>query len=109
MRLATGIALAGVGLIFTTWGQAACPVGSHSWVDQWGNQICRRMDTGQTTTIQGSPSDCPTGTHPWLDKWGNSICKGFNDGQQYHDTSKGCPTGSHSWVDDWGNRICKFF
>lgn len=103
------VTLAGVGMIFAFPVLAACPTGSHPWVDQWGNQICRQMDTGQTSTIQGSTSNCPTGTHPWVDKWGNSICRGINGGPQYHDTSKGCPAGSYPWIDDWGNNVCKAF
>lgn len=88
---------------------AACPVGSYPWIDQWGNQICKRFDSGQTTTIQGSTQNCPTGTHPWVDEWGNAICKSFQGNQQYYDTSKGCPAGTYPWVDDWGNRVCKRF
>jgi hypothetical protein len=28
----------------------ACPIGSFPSVDNWGNQICKGLDTGQTTT-----------------------------------------------------------
>ena len=87
---------------------ADCPVGSYEWTDQWGNKICKRFDTGATTSIQGSKENCPVGTNLWTDKWGNKICKDFNTGKQYYDTSKGCPTGSYPWTDDWGNPICKF-
>ncbi len=86
-----------------------CPVGSFPWVDQWGNQICKRSDSGRTTTIEGSLDKCPTGTYPWVDSWGNHICRSFQGGGQFYDTSKGCPTGTYPWVDDWGNPVCKRF
>ncbi len=86
-----------------------CPVGSHPWVDQWGNRICKRFDSGQTTTIEGSLDKCPTGSYAWVDSWGNRICKSFEGGGQFYDTSKGCPTGTYPWVDDWGNPVCKRF
>jgi hypothetical protein len=60
-------------------------------LDNWGNQICKTLDTGQTTTIQGSVENCPIGTHPWVDAWGNKMCQSFNGGAQYYDTSGGCP------------------
>lgn len=90
-------------------GQASCPIGSHEWIDQWGNRICRRIDTGQTTTIRGSTENCPMGTHPWVDSWGNKICKSFDGVKEFHDTSQGCPIGSHPWPDQWGNSSCRRF
>ena len=86
-----------------------CPIGSYAWVDNWGNQICKRFNGGSTSVIEGSRQNCPTGSHPWVDNWGNSICKSFSGNQQYYDTSRGCPTGSFEWVDNWGNAVCKFF
>jgi hypothetical protein len=86
-----------------------CPIGSFPGVDNWGNQICKSFDSGQTTTIQGNLQNCPTGTHPWVDNWGNQICQSFNGGTQYYDTSGGCPIGSHPWVDNWGNQVCRQF
>jgi hypothetical protein len=56
----------------------ACPIGSFPSLDNWGNQICKTLDTGQTTTIQGSVDNCPIGTHPWVDNWGNKICQSRN-------------------------------
>jgi hypothetical protein len=53
----------------------ACPVGSFPSVDNWGNQICKTFDFGQTTTIQGSIENCPVGKHPWTDNWGNKIAR----------------------------------
>ena len=88
---------------------AACPVGSYEWVDNWGNRICKRFDTGQPATVEGTLSQCPVGTHPWVDSWGNRVCQSFNDRQRYYDTSRGCPVGSYEWVDKWGNKVCKFF
>jgi hypothetical protein len=76
-------------------------------LDNWGNQICKTLDTGQTTTIQGSVENCPIGTHPWVDAWGNKMCQSFNGGAQYYDTSGGCPIGTYQWVDNWGNKICR--
>jgi hypothetical protein len=87
----------------------ACPIGSFPSVDSWGNQICKTLDTGQTTTIQGSVENCPIGTHPWVDNWGNKICQSFTGGAQYHDTSGGCPIGAYQWVDNWGNKVCRQF
>ncbi len=95
--------------VVSTPGHAACPIGSFPWVDAWGNSICKNFETGQTPTIQGSPSRCPVGTHPWVDQWGNQICKAPGGNQQYFDTSKGCPVGTYPWVDNWGNKVCKFF
>jgi hypothetical protein len=87
----------------------ACPIGSFPSVDNWGNQICKTLDTGQTTTIQGSVENCPVGTHPWVDTWGNKICQSFTGGSQYYDASGGCPIGMYQWVDNWGNKICRSF
>lgn len=89
--------------------EAACPTGSYALVDNWGNQICKTFDTGETRSIQGSTSRCPIGSHPWVDEWGNQICKAFQGGQQYYDTSKGCPIGMYPWVDNWGNSVCRRF
>ena len=86
-----------------------CPAGSHPWVDDWGNRICRKLGSGQTTTIEGSTKQCPTGTYSWVDEWGNRTCKSFQGNTQYYDTSKGCPVGSHPWTDSWGNAVCKKF
>jgi len=83
-----------------------CPAGSSPWIDEWGNKICKRLDSGQTTTVQGSLKNCPTGSSPWTDEWGNRVCKDFANNKQYYDTSKGCPTGTHPWTDSWGNRVC---
>lgn len=86
-----------------------CPTGSYAWVDNWGNQICKRFNGGSTAVTEGSIKNCPTGTHSWVDNWGNKICKSFSGNQQLYDTSRGCPVGSYSWVDSWGNPVCKFF
>lgn len=88
---------------------ADCPIGSYEWVDNWGNEICRRFGSGSTATIQGSLDNCPTGTHPWVDNWGNRICKSFGGGAQFYDTSSGCPVGFFEWTDTWGNPVCKRF
>jgi hypothetical protein len=88
---------------------AACPIGSYPWVDNWGTQVCKSFSSGQNTVTQGSLSHCPAGSHPWVDEWGTSVCQSFNEGKRYYDTSKGCPTGTYSWVDNWGNKICKAF
>ena len=87
----------------------ACPIGSFPSVDNWGNQICKTLDTGQTTTIQGSVENYPIGTYPWVDTWGNKVCQVFTGGAQYHDTSSGCPVGTYQWVDGWGNKVCRQF
>jgi len=86
-----------------------CPVGSYLWVDNWGNRICKRFDTGETTTVEGNIENCFPGTYPWVDEWGSRICKGFKSGQQYYDTSKGCPIGTYQWIDNWGNPVCVRF
>jgi hypothetical protein len=87
-----------------------CPVGSHPWVDSWGNQICKRFDDGSTSRAQGSLDNCPIGTHPWVDSWGNRICQSYQQPeQQFYDTSKGCPVGTFPSVDNWGNSVCKRF
>jgi hypothetical protein len=86
-----------------------CPMGSHPWVDSWGNQICKRFDDGSASRVQGSLDSCPMGTHPWVDSWGNRTCKSFNSPQQLYDTSKGCPMGTYPGVDNWGNQACKRF
>ena len=51
-------------LALSCYGAAAieCPVGSYPWVDNWGNQICRRFGDGSTATIQPSTPGCPTGS-----------------------------------------------
>jgi hypothetical protein len=89
--------------------QAACPTGSYPWMDNWGNQICKTFNTGETRSIQGSTSRCPAGSYPWVDNWGNQICQSFQDRQPYYDTSKGCPIGTYQWVDNWGNQVCRRF
>jgi hypothetical protein len=86
-----------------------CPIGSHPWVDNWGNRICKSFQGGRTTEIEGTLEKCPVGTYSWVDNWGNRICKSFQGGQEFHDTSKGCPIGTHPWVDKWGNAVCKKF
>ena len=59
------------GVIFLVSGaEAACPVGSYPWVDEWGNHICKRFGSGGTSTIEGSSGRCPTGSYPWRDSWG---------------------------------------
>ena len=88
---------------------AACPVGSYPWVDNWGNHICKSFETGQPQSSEGSLVRCPVGSYPWVDQWGTKICQSFDNGQRYYDTSRGCPTGSYPWTDSWGNKICKFF
>ena len=85
-----------------------CPIGSHPWVDSWGNQICKSF-SGGTTATQGSLDSCPVGSHPGVDNWGNRVCQSFTSNQRFYDTSGGCPTGTYQWVDSWGNRICKPF
>lgn len=89
--------------------EAACPTGSYSWVDLWGNKICKRFDSGNTVTIEGTLDKCPVGSYPWTDSWGNRVCRSFNSGSDSYDTSRGCPVGSYPWVDSWGNRVCKSF
>jgi hypothetical protein len=86
-----------------------CPIGSHPWIDSWGNQICKSFDSGRATTIEGSLENCPIGTHPWVDSWGNRICKSFQGGQEFHDTSRGCPIGTYPFIDNWGNQACNRF
>lgn len=87
---------------------ADCPIGTHPWVDRWGNNICQRWGGG-TATIEGSLDNCPIGTHPWVDTWGNRVCKSTLGGTQYYDTSEGCPVGTYEWPDFWGNPSCKRF
>ena len=82
-----------------------CPFGSHPWVDQWGNQICKRFTDGSTSAVQGSLDNCPFGSHPWVDQWGTRTCKSFSGNRQLYDTSQGCPMGTHPWVDTWGNQV----
>jgi len=89
--------------------EAACPIGSYEWVDNWGNQICKSFGSGQTTTIEGGLDNCPVGTFPWVDSWGNRTCKSFGSRNQYYDTSGGCPIGTFPWVDNWGNNVCRRF
>src|SRR5262245_837899 len=91
-----------------------CPVGSYPWTDNWGNQICKRFDSGAPSVTQGNPYNaggCPTGSYPWMDSWGNKICQTYampNQPQQrYYDTSRGCPVGTYPWRDNWGNPVCK--
>ncbi len=86
-----------------------CPAGSHPWVDNYGNDICKSFGSGRTIIKEGSLDNCPTGTHLWVDNWGNRICKNFKGNQKYYDTSKGCPIGTYEWVGKWGNRVCKRF
>lgn len=88
---------------------AACPIGTHPWVDKWGNNICKRLSDGSAATTEGSLDNCPAGTHPWVDSWGNRVCQAFSGGQNLYDTSRGCPIGTYQWVDSWGNNICKQF
>lgn len=89
--------------------EAACPTGSYPWVDEWGNNICKRFGSGSTSTIEGNLDRCPTGSYPWTDSWGNRVCRSFGSGSDSYDTSHGCPTGFYPWVDSWGNRVCKSF
>lgn len=86
----------------------ACPVGSRPAVDNWGNQTCVNVFSGQTVTITApSNGGCPVGTHPFVDNWGNPVCQSFQNGSRYYDTSKGCPIGTHPFVDNWGNPVCQ--
>ncbi len=102
------IALTLAGLLCAS-AEAACPVGSHPWVDSWGNSICKRFSGGATTTIEGSLERCPVGTTPWVDSWGNRICRSLDRRESYYDTSRGCPVGTYQWVDEYGNAVCKRF
>ena len=52
-----------------------CPIGSHPWVDNWGNRICKSFQGGQE--FHDTSKGCPIGMHPWVDKWGNPVCKKF--------------------------------
>src|SRR5215475_1209328 len=111
-RMALGRLLAcilAILLLMVAQTEAACPVGSYPWVDQWGTQICKRFDSGSTSTIEGTLDRCPVGSYPWVDSWGNRICRSFGGGGDAYDTSRGCPTGFYPWVDAWGNRTCKAF
>lgn len=86
---------------------AACPMGTYQWQDQWGTPICKRLDDGGTASIQGTTKNCPVGSYPWQDSWGNAICKTYDDKKEYQDTSQGCPIGTYQWQDQWGNSVCK--
>jgi hypothetical protein len=90
-----------------------CPIGSHPWVDTWGNQICKRFGDGSSTVIQGSTTNCPAGYHPSIDNWGNKTCQSFvtpsSPSQRSYDASQGCPIGTLPSVDIWGNQVCKSF
>lgn len=89
--------------------EAACPVGSYPWVDNWRNRICKTFDTGQPSSIEGNLSRCPVGTYPWVDNWGTRVCQSFDERQRFYAPSRGCPVGSYEWVDSWGNKVCKSF
>jgi hypothetical protein len=66
----------------TTETATTCPIGSHPWVDNWGNKICKRFEDGSTATIQSStPDGCPVGSYPWVDNWGNRICQSWGGGR----------------------------
>ena len=107
-RQAGAVLVAGGLAVAAVPSQAACPVGTHPWVDSWGNSICQHFD-GNTATVEGTLDNCPAGTHPWVDSWGNRVCQSFEGGRSLYDTSHGCPIGMHPWVDSWGNPICKPF
>jgi hypothetical protein len=96
-------------IVFASGAEAACPIGSYPWVDQWGNNICKRFASGSTSTIEGTLERCPTGSYLWVDSWGNRICRSFGSGADSYDTSRGCPVGFYPWIDSWGNRVCKSF
>ena len=107
--LAATVAL--IGLVAPAQAQQ-CPVGSHPWVDSWGNQICQRFADQSTATTQiPRGQQCPNGAYPTVDSWGNQICRTFDSPSgprtDYYDTSRGCPIGMFPWVDTWGNSVCK--
>jgi len=112
------IALLAVAVLITSvWllvaeSEAACPVGTYPWTDQWGNRTCRSFDSGQDVTISpptATPSGCPVGYYVWTDQWGNRICRSFTGAPPAYDTSKGCPVGTYPWRDTWGNPVCRQF
>lgn len=86
---------------------AGCPIGTHEWIDGWGNKICKSSNIGGTRSIQGRTRNCPVGTHAWLDSRGKAICRSSQGYQKNNNTSKLCPTGSYKSIDKWGNSICK--
>lgn len=106
------IALLVLAFSFVGAGQASaqvCPVGTYQWVDAWGNQTCRDMQSQQDVRTNAAPrSACPIGSVPSVDQWGNRTCNGSGStaGTTYYDTSHGCPVGFHQWVDAWGNPTC---
>jgi hypothetical protein len=100
-------------MLIASGAEAACPIGSYPWLDEWGNNICKRFGSGSTSTIEGSLIGVRLaaipGSYPWIDSWGNRVCRSFNSGSDSYDTSRGCPIGFYPWVDSWGNRTCKPF
>ena len=86
---------------------AACPVGTMPGFDNFGNQICKDMQTGDTRSVQGSVRNCPPGTHFDIDQFGNKVCKSFDTGLQFYDTSEGCPVGFIQAFDNFGKPTCR--
>ena len=87
--------------------QAGCPSGTYPMIDQWGQNVCKRMDAGTTSPPAGS-FECPPGTAPTVDSWGNRACRALGrGGSGVYDPSRGCPAGFYEWVDRWGNATCR--
>src|SRR5262245_15824849 len=90
-------------ILLASGAEAACPMGSFPSVDQWGNSVCQRYNTGTPSTIEGSLERCPMGSYPSVDSWGNRVCRQPNSGSGgAYDTSRGCPMGFFPSVDQWG-------
>ena len=88
---------------------AACPIGSLPSVDNFGNQICKSINTGATDSMKGSVDRCPLGTQPDFDAFGTRVCKKFDTGEKFYDTSRGCPMGTLPAVDMYGKKVCQKF
>lgn len=91
---------------------AACPIGTIPSADNFGNNICKSIDTGQTRTIErprgpNGVNTCPNGQYPTVDNFGNRVCQSFDSRQRSYDTSKGCPIGTFPSVDNFGNPTCR--
>lgn len=87
---------------------AACPLGTFPSLDNFGNQICKRFDTGATDSVRVPAGQCPNGSHKAVDEYGNHICESYTgDRQRYYDTSKGCPNGFIPFPDEFGRMGCK--
>lgn len=82
-----------------------CGWGQLPYIDEYGNSICRDVQTGQVRAIDGDTSRCPTGTLSRLTPQGPA-CVSADGSARYFDDRGPCPIGTYPGIDYKGNRAC---